>query len=96
MKKLGNLYVKTKSKLLVAKSIIDNPKQVIGAEVYDNNMRKIGLVIDVIGQVSNPYVVIKPDSSEVIDYLDIGSVLYYLVRRKRFRKTPRRSSARKR
>lgn len=95
MRKLGNLYVKTKSKLLVVKSIVNNPEKIIGADVYSSELKKIGSIIDVIGNTKNPYFVVKPDSPNILDQLELGTVLYYYVRKKPFRKTPERRVSRR-
>ena len=58
---LGSVLHLTKSNRLVVKSsskVI--PK--IGDPVYDGKNRAIGLVYDVVGSISSPYVLVKPSS----------------------------------
>lgn len=35
----------------------------LGARVYDKNLRYVGVVVDVIGNVSSPYAVVRPLSA---------------------------------
>lgn len=90
MRKLGNILIKTKNKLIVVKSTINNPERIIGTEVYSSELKKIGYIIDVIGRTGNPYIVVKPESLNIIDQLGFDTVLYYHERRKPVRKTPGR------
>lgn len=32
----------------------------LGAKVYDKNLRAIGVVVDIIGNVKSPYMVVRP------------------------------------
>jgi RNA-binding protein len=58
---LGSVLHLSKSNKLVAKSLSKSiPK--IGDSVYDGKGRVIGLVYDIIGPVSSPYILIKPSS----------------------------------
>jgi len=98
LKKLGNVYLKTRSKLLIVKPLLksfDKLESIVGAEVYSSDLKRIGSVIDIIGKISNPYIVVKPISPEVIDQLDTGSVVYFRISKKRFGKASERGFIRK-
>jgi len=65
---LGSVLHLSKSKKFVIKSSSKAiPK--IGDSVYDSKSRVIGLVYDVIGPVSSPYILIKPSSKIALDDL---------------------------
>ncbi len=87
MKKLGEVISKTNTGLIVASTSLRDPKRIVGAIVYDKDMRRIGRVIDVIGPVESPYVVIKPDSKDILGFIGENTLLYYYVERKPRRKT---------
>ncbi len=82
MKKLGRLHTIAKNGLLVVESMVRTPEKIMGAIVYDKDMRKIGVVADVLGRVDHPYLVVKPDSKELIEELSIGTILYYYIPRR--------------
>ncbi|MHC1601238.1 MAG: H/ACA ribonucleoprotein complex subunit GAR1 [Candidatus Nezhaarchaeales archaeon] len=57
---LGSMLHLSKSNMLIVKGTKRVPK--IGDPVYDNKSRTIGLVYDIIGPISSPYIVIRPSS----------------------------------
>lgn len=83
MKKLGVAVTKTRDGLLIVKSSIRDPRKLVGSLVYDKNMTRIGKIVDVIGRVDEPYVVVKPESREVLDMIELGPVYYYVERKKK-------------
>jgi RNA-binding protein len=94
MRKLGEIVVKTRDKLLIVKSRLRDPRRVVGAIVYDRDLKRIGRVVDVIGRVNEPYVVIKPDNKDIVDYIEPGPVYYY-IEKKPVQRTKRRGKASK-
>jgi len=42
----------------------------LGSEVFDENLKVVGKVFDIIGPVTSPYAVIKPTISEPIKLLN--------------------------
>ncbi|OYT39242.1 MAG: RNA-binding protein [Desulfurococcales archaeon ex4484_58] len=91
MKKLGTIHNKTRDSLLIVKSLVRESSRIIGALVYDRDMKRIGRVVDVIGRVDSPYIVVKPDDPEYIKDLEINTLLYYyIIKRKTGKKRIRR------
>jgi len=83
MKKLGELKHTTKTGLIVVKAFVKDPRSIVGAIAYDKDMRRIGKIVDVIGNVESPYVIIKPETKDILDLLEPGPVYYYVERKKR-------------
>ncbi len=81
MRRLGEIVVKTRDKLLIVKSKLRDPRRIVGAIVYDRDLRRIGKVVDVIGRIDKPYVVVKPDNKDIVDYIEPGPVYYYVEKR---------------
>jgi len=61
LQKLGRMRALTPSRNLIVKT--EQPPK-IGAEVFDENLKVIGKVFDIIGPVSAPYAVVKLTVSE--------------------------------
>ena len=95
MKKLGVAITKTKDGLLIVKAGVRDPRKLVGSLTYDKNMTRIGKIVDVIGRVDEPYVVIKPESREVLDIVELGLVYYYVERRKKVFKGKRKGKKRR-
>jgi len=97
VKRLGILHVKARNGLLVLKSLVKNPVKTINAVVYRSSTERVGVVVDVIGRVDEPYIVVKPDDPALVEVLEPSTVLYYHVpRRKGVRRRPgRRGGTRK-
>ncbi len=83
MKKLGYIISKTKDGLIIAKSTIKDPRRLVGHIAYDKDLKRIGKIIDVIGRVDQPFIVIKPESKDVIEFIETGPVYYYVEKRTR-------------
>ncbi len=94
MRKLGSIVSRTRTGLIVVKTELKDPRRTVGAIVYDEAMKRIGRIIDVIGPVDSPYVVVKPDSREIVDLIEPGNLYYYIERKTRRRMS--RGSLRKR
>lgn len=70
----GNLIFKTEKK----------PE--IGDQVFDKELKKVGIVFDIFGPTSNPYVSVKPSVEKPEKY--VGEVLYTMkTKRKRRRRS---------
>jgi len=61
LQKLGKVRAITPSKNLIVKAE-KTPK--IGSEVFDENLKTVGKIFDLIGPVSAPYAVVKPTVRE--------------------------------
>ncbi len=97
MKKLGYIISKTKDGLIIAKSKIKDPRKLVGHIAYDKDLKRIGKIVDVIGRVDQPFIVIKPESKDVIEYIETGPVYYYMEKRtKRFMRRKIRKAKHKR
>ncbi len=81
MKKLGELLHKTNTGLLIVRSSHRDPRRLVGAIVYDRDMRRIGRIVDVIGPTESPYIVVKPESREIADLVEPGPVYFYLEKK---------------
>jgi RNA-binding protein len=71
--RLGKVLLLTDSRNLILKTM-NVPK--MGSLVVDQNLNKIGKVIDIFGQVNNPYIKIQPTIKNANKY--IGNVLYVI------------------
>ncbi|ADI32304.1 H/ACA ribonucleoprotein complex subunit GAR1 [Staphylothermus hellenicus] len=96
MKKLGEIIVKTKDNMLIVKSYVKDPRRLVGAIVYDSSLRRIGRIVDVIGRVDQPHVVVKPENKEILDFVDLGIAYYYIKQKKRSFKRTKRKEKKKR
>ncbi|RLI05405.1 H/ACA RNA-protein complex protein Gar1 [Candidatus Bathyarchaeota archaeon] len=77
MKKLGKiLHISTLTGNLIVKSS-RQPK--IGTKVFNGEFKEVGVVFDVFGPVSSPYISVKPTSN----YRKIGKTLFFLDEEKR-------------
>jgi len=94
MRRLGTaLHISRSGNIIVKSSLRDPPP--LGSRVFDKNMRRLGIVVDVIGPVEAPYVVVRPESSEVKIVFEPGTVYFAPPRRERRGRGRRRSSPRK-
>ncbi|MEM3737368.1 MAG: Gar1/Naf1 family protein [Candidatus Bathyarchaeia archaeon] len=64
----GNLIVKAKTVFQV------------GVKVFDNKLREVGVIFDVLGPVVSPYVAIKPSHSSPEKF--VNQVLYLLEKKR--------------
>lgn len=92
MRKLGRLNNVFKNGLLIVESSVKNPEKIMRAIVYDEDMRRIGIVVDVFGNIDHPYIVVKPDSRELAETFSPGTIFYYYLPRKRVEEKRRRKS----
>ncbi len=95
MRKLGRVFNKTRNGLIVVQSLLKDPRRLVGASVYDEDLKKIGKVIDVIGRVDSPYVVVKPIAHEYAEFIELGSNVYYRVERKKTKRYGKKGKRRK-
>ena len=58
--KVGRVVGIAKDGLILVKAMVQGPDRLIGLAVFDYSMRRIGKVSDVIGPVSSPYILVKP------------------------------------
>ncbi|HEW93473.1 H/ACA RNA-protein complex protein Gar1 [Candidatus Geothermarchaeota archaeon] len=72
MKKAGKILHYTKYKVFVIEA---DSKVIPNTYLIDDRGRKIGLVVDVIGPVSKPYLVVKPLIKDPEKY--VGKEVYY-------------------
>lgn len=83
MRRLGTVVSIYKNKLVVVKPAVKNVLETYGSEVFDSSMTRIGFVIDIIGNVNNPYVIVKPTSSDLTYVVEQGSTLFFSRTRRR-------------
>ncbi|WP_048192784.1 H/ACA ribonucleoprotein complex subunit GAR1 [Pyrolobus fumarii] len=79
MRKLGVVLHATRNGYIVVKP--EDTKQLppLGIPVYDRELRKkYGTILDVIGPVDNPLIVVKPESKEILKTVKSGEELYYV------------------
>ncbi len=90
VEKLGTVLHATRNGYIVV--VPEDPKKLprLGLPVYDKDLRiKYGSILDVIGPVEKPLIVVKPASKEVLESIKPGEELYYVPPRPK-RKKPRR------
>ncbi len=73
MKKLGKAIIATRNKNILVKI---KRKIQLGLRVYNDKMRNIGFVYDIIGPINNPYAVIKVNISKIKPETLVGKILY--------------------
>ncbi|OYT32293.1 MAG: hypothetical protein B6U94_00455 [Thermofilum sp. ex4484_79] len=73
MMRLGRILTVTRNKNAIVriKGKID-----IGLKVYDEKMREIGFIADIIGPVKSPYAVIKVNTSKISLNSLMGKIVY--------------------
>ncbi len=78
-RKLGEVLHATRNGYIVVKP--EDPKNLpqLGLPVYDRELRtKYGTILDVIGPVDNPLIVVKPENRELLKQVRPGEELYYI------------------
>lgn len=65
MKKLGSVVAVTKDGYVVVRPSIAVDQNIIGSFVFDSNMRRLGKIVDLIGRVADPRVVVKLESRDL-------------------------------
>jgi len=78
MRKIGRILHYTKYKLFVVEA---SEALSLNNVVYDNRKKKIGIVVDVIGPINKPYLVLKPLVDKPEKY--VGKEVYVFIRRRR-------------
>ncbi len=78
MKKVGRIIHYTKYRLFVVEA---NEAISLNNSVFDDRKRKIGIVVDVIGPINKPYLVLKPLVDKPEKY--VGKEVYVMIRRRR-------------
>lgn len=78
MKKAGKIIHYTKYRVFVIEAL---GKVIPNTYIVDNTGRKIGVVIDVIGPITKPYLVVKP----LVDnpHKFVGREVYYMRERRK-------------
>ncbi len=82
MRRLGKVLHLSKSGNLIVRvdaSNNDNPARV-GSEVYDTKLEKIGIVNNVLGPISAPYLSLTPGSNISLEKIE-GKTVYLLEKR---------------
>lgn len=59
MKRLGKILHLSKSRSLIVK-LASEPSIDVGSKVLDSKLREVGIIQDIFGPVTSPYVAIKP------------------------------------
>lgn len=57
--------------LMLGKNIVS----IINASIYDENFRRIGRVVDIIGNTADPRIVVKMDKADTA--VSEGTIVYY-------------------
>lgn len=73
LKRLGKISHLSKSRSLVVK-LASEPSIGVGSKVLDSKLREVGIVQDIFGPVTSPYVTIRPVIPDP-DHL-VGKVVY--------------------
>lgn len=82
MNKLGIVEASTRDGFIVVKPVSRDVLKLVNSSVYDDNYRRIGRVVDVIGRVDDPRVIVKLENKA----FKPSPVLYYhLAEKKRGR-----------
>jgi RNA-binding protein len=89
LRRLGTVLHTTPNGYIVVK--IDDPDNIppLNVRVYDRDLRSVGVLLDIIGPVKEPYAVIKPATKET--KLPSGEVVYYKPPRPRRPKPVRKA-----
>ncbi len=86
LKKLGRVLHKTSSGLIVVSTEDIERVPRLNLPVYDEEARRIGVILDVIGPVEKPFIVVKPENREI--EIPPGNLLF-------FREPPKKPKPRK-
>ncbi|MEM0377885.1 MAG: RNA-binding protein [Thermosphaera sp.] len=77
MKKLGRVHQVTRDGNVILVSEVADASKTLGFSVYDENMRRVGRVVDIIGRVEDPRIVVKLENPEVVASIHPGSFYYF-------------------
>jgi RNA-binding protein len=69
----GKVFTISKQGYIIVKLEGSVPR--LGSKVYDKNLRTVGFVVDVIGNVNSPYMVVRPLESKDLEKM-MGDSLY--------------------
>jgi len=89
LKVLGPITHITKSGLIITR--IEDYKNIppIGSFVFDANGEKIGILVDIIGPITNPYAVVRVERKAILPSIKPSMVLFYRYKKEKKMKTPR-------
>jgi len=59
VRRIGYFIHRTPSGRLIGKSLISRPPR-IGIKIYNSKGKLVGKIVDIIGPINSPYIVIKP------------------------------------
>lgn len=80
---LGFVEHSVKDGYLIIKPYMSDVLRVVGLVVFDSSSRRVGRVVDVIGKVSDPRIVVKLDNPDLGPLLSSRRErLYYIPRRR--------------
>lgn len=83
MKELGVVETIVKDGYLVVKPVIaKNVLRTFRAIVLDEKGKRIGRVMDIIGRVDDPRIIVKLEKNALIELIVSGRQLYFLEKRK--------------
>lgn len=88
MRLLGTAETHTRDGYLVVKPHVKDVLRTMYCDVVDSSGRKVGIIIDVIGRVDDPRIVVKLADRDLAEfYVKRKERLYYATRRKESRKS---------
>lgn len=87
---LGKVLHRSRNGYIVVEMARQEKLPPLGTPVYTGDRRRVGVLLDIIGPVKQPYAVVKPDSQDIS--LEPGSLLYFRPPRP---KAPRRRGGRR-
>ena len=93
MRRLGTVLHTTRNGYIVV--VLEDKDHIpsLNVNVYDERRRKLGILLDIIGPIEEPYAVVKPSNKSILEEVAQGAVLYYEEPRPRRRRRPARKSA---
>ncbi|MEM4718164.1 MAG: RNA-binding protein [Desulfurococcaceae archaeon] len=87
MRLLGIAENWIKDGYLLVKPSIGRPLSLLGAIIHDSNGHRIGRVVDIIGRVNDPRIVVKLDYRELGELIAIRKdPVYYSIQRKEMKR----------
>lgn len=94
MRRLGVVDVVSEKNFVIVKSFVkgDALLSALNSSVYSSDFKRIGKVVDIIGSVEEPKVVVKLEAEGIKP--EPGEVLYYYKEERAPRKRGRRGGAR--
>ncbi|WP_434730920.1 RNA-binding protein [Thermogladius sp. KZ2Tp1] len=86
MRRLGFVEVVGKNGILVVRPSVNVREDLIGSLVYDSNLRRLGKVVDIVGRVDDPRVIVKLESRDLASTIRDYNVYYEPAQRRGARK----------